>query len=363
LYTLYLCPAGLSLLNFGKKAHNFAPEHQGEFLKAFLRDNDEKILMEASAEINSLLRMGLNKDDKIVFLSSDTDDGEMVADCLAKALQERRRCKATFQRISGLQIDDRKQFDQIGIPNLTEAILKEVESYQYQYNIVLNITAGFKATVPYLTFIGMIFNLPIRYIFERSNSIIDLPPIPVEFDKERLKRLEPVIDIISSDYISVDAFREKTGFSYNDVEQSTRDILLLEDGLITLRPTGRILYKKYLQIKGYRVYVSPAVFKKLNAGSYDQKLFFSLFQKMRDPIHLSSKLHPEIKKKGKIDLDCYKAGSTNERIFYYLKERKVYICDIFLHDEYQRSLEQGELLRRNYETSEKLYKEIPFETH
>jgi hypothetical protein len=222
----------------------------------------------------------------------------------------------------------------------------------------LNATAGFKATVPYLTFIGMIFHLPIRYIFERSESIIELPPIPIEFDLDRLRQLEPVIDSIMNDYMQKKEFQEKTGLSHNELEEIFKDVLLEEDGYVTIRPTGRILYQKYLLVKGNKVFISPIVSKKLSSGGYDKELFENLFKKFKDPQHLQSKIHNEVKKKGKIDLDCYKAGDTGERIFYYTEGKSVYICDIFMHDEYERQIKDGELLKAGFKKDEKSFKEI-----
>lgn len=351
--TLYLCPSGISVLEYLKR-NNI--DTSLESLNDFLKNADESILTKASAEINSLFHMGIMQDDRVVFLSSDTDEGEMAANSLAKKLEKIKGCNTVIKRIKGLQIQDRKEFDRTGIPNLTEVIINEVESNRHYYNIVLNATAGYKAAVPYLTFIGMIFHLPIRYIFERSESIIELPPIPIDFDIERLKRLEPVIDRITSDYMPIKYFRDATGYSYDDIEHDTRDILFREDDFITLRPVGRILYQRYLQIKGNKVYISQIVSKKLEFGSYDKQAFENLFKKMKDPIHLQSKIHPEIKKKGKIDLDCYKGGSTSERIFFYTEDKHVYICEIFMHDEYERTIEQGGLLLEKFE-NKKTFKE------
>lgn len=356
--TLYLCPSGLSLkIYLERNEKNFTSKG----VEVFLRESSDETLMEGSAELNSLFRMGVSGDDRIILLSSDTDDGEMIAKALAKALKQKKKCNAEVKRISGLQTDDRKKFEQTGITNLSEIIIDEIEKNRWQYHVVLNATAGFKATVPYLTFIGMIFNVPIRYIFERSESIIDLPPIPIVFDLERLKRLEPVIDKITSDYIPLDEFTSNTGFSYEDMEQYTGDILLKEDGLVTLRPTGRILYRRYLQLKGNKVYLSQAVTKKLETGSYNRKTFEALFRKMKDPVHLQSKLHSDIKKQGKVDLECYKAGDTSERIFFYTGERAVYICDIYMHDEYERAITQGGLLKEKYEKQD--FKEIQFDNN
>lgn len=341
--TLYLCPAGISLPEYLKRNK---PEKNST---AFLNSATDSELSAASAELNSLFHMGVSDGDRVVFLSSDTDPGEETAKALAAFLKEKKGCNVKVLRIEGLQTSDRAKFDKMGIPNLTNAIISEIENNRYSYNIVLNATAGFKATVPYLTFIGMVFHLPIRYIFERSESIIELPPMPIEFDMERLRRLEPVIDKIMSDYISIDDFRTATGCSYDEMMQDTADLLLEEDGYVTIRPVGRILYQRYLQTKGNRVYLSETVSAKLNSGRYDRQVFGGLFQKMKDPVHLQSKLHPEVKKPGSVDLECYKAGSTSERLFFYSMDKKIYVCEIFMHNEYERALSQGGLLREIYE--------------
>lgn len=342
--TLYLCPSGVSAEFYFAKLK----DSDNDDLERYLNSADNATLQKASAELNSLFHMGVNKNDRVVFLSSDTDDGEMVANCLANVLRNNKHCETKVYRIKGLQIDDRKRFDKTGVSELSERIIDEVERYKYQYSIVLNATAGYKATVPYLTFIGMVFHLPIRYLFESSESIIDLPPIPIEFDLDRLKKLEPIIDEMIDDYVSIDDFMARTGLSYKEMEIDTKDILQKEDNYVTLRPTGRILYQRYLQYKGNKLFYSPTVIKKLDSGSYHRRTFEELFRKMKDPVHLDSKLHHEIKKRGKVDLDCYKAGSTSERIFFYVEDSTVKICDIFMHDEYDRALAKATLLKENF---------------
>lgn len=353
--TLYLCPSGISLAEHCRRQQDVRDLRS--CVEAFVKGKSAEQLMSVSAEINSLIRFGLTTGDRVVFLCSDTEEGPIIADILAKVLENNKHCKTFVRLISGLQTKDKEKFDREGIPNLTEAIITEYENYRYQYNIVLNATAGYKAAIPYLTLIGMIFHLPIRYVFEYSESIIDLPPVPIEFDMERLKQLEPVIDEIAKDYVSIKEFRDRTGYSYDDVARDSQDILLKEDDYITLRPVGRILYQRYLQFKGYKVYYSLVVDKKLESGKFDRTKFESLFAKMRDPVHLQGKLHSEVKKKGMVDLECYKAGSTNERIFFYVDGKGVYICDIFMHDEYEREIEQGGLLRDKFK-DKRQFKEL-----
>lgn len=59
--TLYLCPSGLSLRDYIKR------EKIKLSIDNYLQTAEVHALMKASAEINSLLRMGLNEKDRIVF--------------------------------------------------------------------------------------------------------------------------------------------------------------------------------------------------------------------------------------------------------------------------------------------------------
>ena len=345
---VYLCPSGISITEYLRRSNITEPDNK-QTIKDFLVSSDEETFKKASAEINSLYKMGLGADEVVVFFTSDTEEGEMVATLLADFLRDKKGCKTEVKRIKGLQIYDRARFDKEGIPNLTEEVVNQIEKYQYTYSVVINTTAGFKATVPYLTFIGMVFQVPIKYLFEKSEEIIELPSIPLDFDLKRLESLAPVIDRIIDDFISLQDITGALNISEFELKNKFYDILLEEDGLVTLRPTGRILYKRYLQIKGYKkVLLSERVYKKLHSSGYNRDRFESLFRKMKDPVHLRSKLHNEVKRKGKIELDCYKPGATGERVFFYVKDNNVYICEVFMHDEYERAINEGELLEENF---------------
>jgi hypothetical protein len=60
-------------------------ENNGMSIEDFIQSSDEPTLIKASAEINSLLKMGLKEGDRVVLLSSDTDEGESAACNIAGA--------------------------------------------------------------------------------------------------------------------------------------------------------------------------------------------------------------------------------------------------------------------------------------
>jgi hypothetical protein len=113
----------------------------------------------------------------------------------------------------------------------------------YGRNVILNATAGFKSLVPYTTLVGLLFKVPVEYIFEMSSELITLPPLPVDFDQAFFARMEPILKRID----------EKTSLPQEEVldkiTPEDRDTLLplLEqaDGEFTLSALGTIVYERY----------------------------------------------------------------------------------------------------------------------
>ena len=302
-----------------------------------------------SAEVNCLDKIKIEKGDQLHFLTTETLEGNICGKLVAIFCQDYFQAECTVKSIQGLQVKDAKYFTKVGLNNFVDEVLNIY--YRYGgYNVLLNITGGFKAVVPYTTLIGLVFGIPIYYIFERSNQLIRLPSAPVQFDLEILKSLDSVIADIEDDYISVWDFLKATGLNKDDWLYQLNGAVIVEDEMVTLSPLGRLLYKRYLATKGYKILLSSQVKKKLNSG-YDKKTFESLFKKMRDPVHLHDKAHYEVKGSN-VDCDCYKAGNTSERIFYYIEDEYVKICDIFMHDEYIREINKGAVLKEDYDFPE-----------
>lgn len=303
-----------------------------------------------SAEINCLNKIKAEAGDFLFFLVSDTPDGEICGKLLVEFCQEYFKPVACQNyTIPGLQVKDAQLFEREGLNNFLDKVLDIMDRYQ-GYEIIFNPNGGFKAVVPYTTLLGLVFNISTYYIFERSGQVIKLPAAPVDFDLKILANLSPVIGDIRNDYQNVDEFLQETGLTRDQLSELAGAIVV-EEEQVTLSPLGRLLYERYLRQKGYTFKLSDQVEKKLSSGRYPDKKFRDIFEKMTDPVHLTNKLHNEIKGKN-VDLDCYKGGNTNERIFYYMQDRIIMICDIFMHDEYERELKKGKIIKASYNFTE-----------
>lgn len=139
-----------------------------------------------------------NNKDIVVFLPSETTRSLFCACCLRKYLEEREPLKSKISDvkiigIEGLQTKDTRKFEKKAILNLSKILKDEIETgHKNDYNVVLNITGGYKGTIPYLTLFGMLYQggeedskekkVSIKYLYEDSKELITLPNLPVAFD-------------------------------------------------------------------------------------------------------------------------------------------------------------------------------------
>lgn len=212
--TTYLCTCGTSaaknLSGPGKPrfdaqwvADNGGPESASkrvfDSFRAFSMDDDAALRTKLSAEVHSLARMGVGALDDVVLYSSETPDGQVCAQAVAHYLEAARPgLRARVVVIDGLQVTDAERFRTAGVLNFTKKVLAEIEN-NGAAQCVLNPTGGFKSLVPYTVLIGMLKGVPAQYIFEQSTALIPLPMMPVEFARERLEPLRPLLERIERD--------------------------------------------------------------------------------------------------------------------------------------------------------------------
>ncbi|MFM7370137.1 MAG: hypothetical protein ACKO2Z_20575, partial [Sphaerospermopsis kisseleviana] len=123
-----------------------------------------------SAEIHSLVRIGITHNDRIILLASSTDDGYCCALAVEKYLKHHwNGIDAKAEKIDGLQVVDAALFRKEGVVNFVKRIIKEVDNYDPSH-IILNPTGGYKALVPYTVLLGMLKGIKCDYIFEQSTT-------------------------------------------------------------------------------------------------------------------------------------------------------------------------------------------------
>jgi len=210
--TVYLCTCGTSAAKKLPREPRFdedqakalggvepAAEVVLDSFRNFSMDDEQALTTHLSAEIHSLARLGVGATDTVVLFSSETVDGEACAIAVRDyLLSARPGLQARVFKVEDLQVKDAERFRRFGVLNFIQAVLKEIEA-NGPAQCVLNPTGGFKSLVPYTVLIGMLEGIPAKYIFEQSNTLLTLPPLPIEFARGRIEPIRHLLERIQAE--------------------------------------------------------------------------------------------------------------------------------------------------------------------
>lgn len=138
----------------------------------------------ASAETNSLLKIA-KPDEEIVLLYTNTPEGKKCAFEVQRYLQSQ---KWSQVRLRMLPIENNEaQFESHGLRELVNILVDEISKGQRENKeVIINATGGFKAEIAYTTMVGMIFEVPIKYIYQHFQKPITFPALPVSWNIDLL---------------------------------------------------------------------------------------------------------------------------------------------------------------------------------
>ncbi len=173
--TTILTTTGISLfLNTNRKYD--IKESTDDQMRQYLRMEPEH----ASAEVNSLIQI-VKSDDHLVFLCTETPNAQGCANLLKEFFTNR-----DFKHIDIVELQFQEKEEHIetqGLRNLVNALISEIDKAQRKnQEIVINATAGFKAQIVYNTMIGMIYHVPVKYMYETFKKIVTFTPIALDWD-------------------------------------------------------------------------------------------------------------------------------------------------------------------------------------
>lgn len=175
--------------------HDECPENVVTLVKGLreralvqLKSSDVGEIRKASAELNGLI--GINggqlpsgNEDMHFLIATDTLQGKATAGSVASFLRENCGCSVEVFSPPGLSTRDGSHFSE-GIKNLLKWCEETIDGYRSAgYEIVFNLTGGFKSLQGYLNTIGMFYADRMVYIFESpASELIEIPRLPVTID-------------------------------------------------------------------------------------------------------------------------------------------------------------------------------------
>lgn len=310
------------------------------FLKNFI---SKKVKFEprASAEIKSIIFLKQKYENiKFIPICTDTLLSPLSAEIINDIFEKNDIEVQSPLIIEDLQVRDYQRFKE-GLKNL----LIKLDSFSYEgkfYDTILNITGGFKGVIPYMTIYGQINNLPIFYIFEHTDELIEIPQLPLSIDYNIFEKHWK--KFYKLDIEGIVKKREFDKFFLNQYE----NILEIVDDMVSFNPLGQILWNKYKK-ENFIFYTTEEIIEKIQNLENIKNI---LKTKFRD--------NYEYKTEDKNGHLVYDDGNNANRIFYFKDGNQFYIYEVFEdHDKYERYLNRNkfdENFKEKFKKETKLYK-------
>ena len=139
-----------------------------------------------SAELNGLYGLypqGIAGDDYQILIATDTFSGNLAAEILQRFLRETEKVPGVvLLSPADLSTESAKKFSR-GVKNLLKELDEQITTYDAQgYEIIFNLTGGFKSLQGYLTVVAMFYADRLVYIFERGDELLTIPRLPIRLD-------------------------------------------------------------------------------------------------------------------------------------------------------------------------------------
>ena len=223
-----------------KKGESCAEDELQNYLKSV---GPEK----ASAETKSLLKIA-NSTDEVVLLYTKTINGELCAQVISRYLKSNKWSNIALRELP-LE-ENEAQFERRGLRELVNILIEEITKAQRENReVIINATGGFKAEIAYTTIVGMIFQVPVKYIYQLFEQPITFPSLPISWDINLLLEYESFFQWIDEEprkNLEV----EKRLKIIPELERNQVQQLLLpadENNEIMLSAAGDILWKRVAQ--------------------------------------------------------------------------------------------------------------------
>lgn len=332
---LIIMPAGISIVRNLKSSDGIELTlgQEAVQLKSVLNAQAQN-LKKVSAELSILTKLNITSEDKVVFLATDTDEGECAANANAIVAQHFFNVRVEVKRIEGFVLDNADTFVKEGLRNFFHALDGLVgEARDHGYEPIMEVAGGIKPAIPYTAIYAMLQRIPLVYVFEKTQALITLPPLPLDFDWTALEQAEKVLRKIEEDVaISPRELKGILGEGFHRLEGLFEEM----EGKMTLSAFGHMLLEGLERSRQMPVMLSPSVADKLERlPSLQRQQIEMLLDRVRNPIWRAAKWHPF----SGTDLDVWKPGPTSLRLAGWVEGELVYVAEIYTkHEEYERDL-------------------------
>lgn len=183
---------GTSIITNAKRRLKINNGIQEEELKKIILKDLEKGGLEErkyGAEINAIYNYSEKNNSKVknlYLIVSDTKDGRLAGEIIKEILVENLSLASIeILEIEGLNSEKQYEFAKKGLRNLAKEICYLIRKKKlHEGNTHIFPLGGFKAQIFIVGLLAQIYKIKSYYMFEGFNEIIELPPLPISFDRQ-----------------------------------------------------------------------------------------------------------------------------------------------------------------------------------
>lgn len=308
---------------------------------------------EACAESNALEKLGAGREDRLVFLHSDTPEGERCARAL-KTHYNGIAADVEVRRVAHLSYEHRG-FKQRGIKQLVDELAYVIGREQRaQREVVVNATGGFKAEIAYATLVGLLFHVPVVYVHERFNDIVELPVVPMQWDYSLLALHAGFFEWIDEEPRPSGQIRERLRALPPALKMLVDEHLV--DGHGGLNAAGDALYRafKAMVAASARSAVALSTRARETLDSLDPSTRAG-FEQLLGNLEVRDLWLQQSDWMEAGEMRVYPRGGRTERILFYEQGDEIRVCELARHSDgtYERLLERR-IKRADYHFPERV---------
>jgi putative CRISPR-associated protein (TIGR02619 family) len=334
-------PTDLSKIIKGKHDFPGKPIYDQVMATLIASTDDRKALLTASAELNSLINIveennaASSRGNRFDFLVSQTPDGALSGRIIADFCSEYfTDVHVEVHVVEGLQVHDARLFKRSGSIDLISRIYRILkDTPNGTYTRIFNPTGGFKAAIPYLTLIGMLEDVRLHYIFERSEELLQLGHLPVRLSFDAIEVGFDTLVSLEANTLSETELKELLGVVNQSIQDHPAWALfdMIEDEELEphyeLSGLGQIALEFFKKRVKTLVSLSEQAISRYNstdAGSRTKKTWKEMLDNIHDPVWRQKHRHEYIGS----EFPACKMWRRPDRLFYSEQDDEVFILEL-----------------------------------
>jgi putative CRISPR-associated protein (TIGR02619 family) len=201
----------------------------------------------ASAELSSLDKIDPEGTSEIYLLCTETNLSYLCGRVLCEYLTKEKNQKVDVILVNGLQVKDKKRFETEGLVELLDQ-MEKISAGDWQ-SVIINMTGGYKAIIPFLTIVAQINQIPTYYIFDDSQKgeypLIKMPQTPIDVNWSEFEKYNHVWEELREGIDNWSQFKAQ-----HQIDDDFHSCVWFDDNnpeYALLSGIGEAFYKRYKQ--------------------------------------------------------------------------------------------------------------------